>query len=229
MGTGPSGYRKAPMGKTNIVIFLVLFFIFLSCQKSESDGNEEYLVALIQNASETSSESTTSDSACSPSSSSEGISTATINATDQSAWVLCDLKESASTSRDDSVWDIGFQRFKVQTNSGTSGSHQGGSCDTGSTDFGSTFDASSCSLASDTSLSQEGGGSGGSSAVSWSGSSAFFDWYSYSESHVLTSRNHVYLVQSGDGATLYKVQVLDYYSGAGTPAYMTVRWAVVGE
>lgn len=57
--------------------------------------------------------------------------------------------------------------------------------------------------------------------------SALTEWYDYDdETHILTSKEYVYLVSTGDA--VYKLQIQTYYANIGgspTSAWYTIRWA----
>ncbi|EMY71574.1 HmuY domain protein [Leptospira vanthielii serovar Holland str. Waz Holland = ATCC 700522] len=49
------------------------------------------------------------------------------------------LKANAAIVGAGDVWDLRFKRYNIGTNSGTSGTGNGGACSTGSTDFSATY------------------------------------------------------------------------------------------
>jgi hypothetical protein len=131
----------------------------------------------------------------------------------------------------DTIWDIGFERFKISTNSGaTSSIGQSGACDTLSKTFTSITNASTCStFLADTSNVQVNVGSNvsGSQAATfglpYTGSPVMRDWYDYKIGE-LTPSNKVYIVRSSDSFNYYKVQIRGYYNSAGTSGYITFWW-----
>lgn len=155
----------------------------------------------------------------------------TVRATDSSAFSRCALASGTLiASNDVSTWDLRFQRFKIATNSGTSGSGSGGACKTGSTNFSAITSVSALAGGSQpdcphfavdsTQTTTAGGGSG----VSYSGASVLVDWYDYNETtHVLSAKSDVYIIRSGNGTKYYKIQMLDYYSSAGVAGYPQLR------
>ena len=52
------------------------------------------------------------------------------------------------------------------------------------------------------------------------------EWYSYdSTTHVLSTRNHVYVIDTGEG--FYKMQLISYYrevEGSPVSGFITFRW-----
>ncbi len=52
-------------------------------------------------------------------------------------------------------------------------------------------------------------------------------WYDYDqETHILTPKDQVYIVQSVSG-DYFKLQILDYYDDAGTSGYLKFKWATI--
>lgn len=131
----------------------------------------------------------------------------------------------------DTIWDIGFERFKISTNSGaTSSIGQSGACATSSKTFASITNASTCStFLADTLNVQVNVGSNvsGSQAATfglpYTGSPVMRDWYDYKIGE-LTPSNKVYIVRSSDSFNYYKVQIRGYYNSAGTSGYITFWW-----
>lgn len=156
-----------------------------------------------------------------------------VRATSRSAWTYCDLAISGTTTAD-GPWDLAFQRFQIATNSGTSGSGSGGACNTGLTDinavtgvsqFSGSTDGQCPNFQVDSLQNATIGDTGGSSTSSFNANPVMVEWYNYNSStHVLTSKNEVYVVRSSDGSTHYAVQMTDYYSDAGTSGYPSFRF-----
>lgn len=138
---------------------------------------------------------------------------------------------STRSQSNDTIWDIGFERFKIITNSGdTNPLGQSGACDTSSKDFASITKASSCSsFFPDVSNVQVNVGNNisGSQAATFGqpyvGSPVLRDWYDYKIGE-LTPSLKVYIVRSSDSFNYYKVQIRGYYSAAGTSGYITFWW-----
>jgi hypothetical protein len=141
-----------------------------------------------------------------------------------------DVNLSSQSLRSGSgVFDIGFQRYKVRSNSGvTNPSGLGGVCKSNT----SSFPASAISAATincttyvaDVAGQAEVVGGGG---ASFNGSQVMTDlnngWFIYNIPS-LTPNFTVFVVKSGDGAKYYAIQVIDYYSEAGTSGYPKFRW-----
>lgn len=219
-----------------IVLFLSLLATLVAC-RHEPNGNqdlEELLTALTPRAG-TDPSAVALSGACATTQSGS-IYTATVTASSNTDTIFCDLFNGGTVAQI-GAWELSFQRFRIGTNSGTSGTGSGGACNTGSSSFGSVFSVNQFSSATsgvcpifavDRTLSSTTGGAGGSSDVSYSGNPAFQEWYLYdTTTHVLTAKADVLIVRSADGGSYYKVQMLDYYSDAGTSGYPSLRWAEI--
>lgn len=161
-----------------------------------------------------------------------GTPTLVVRATSYSAFTRCDLADGSLAG--DGKWDLAFQRFKIATASGTTAAYQGGACRARTGDFDSVSSVSAAGgiaapdcpfFTADTLLSAESGSAGGSSVSSYSGSPPLQEWYTYNIfGHTLSAKSDVYVIRSSDGQRYYKVQMLDYYSGAGTAGYPKLRY-----
>jgi len=154
--------------------------------------------------------------------------TTQVNATSTRCWMLVSLERSGiQLGSNEKDWDLRFKRFVIGTNSGTSGSEKGAACDTGLTDFAviSVANKAACNTESnfkiDSIQSQDGAGFGN---VNDSANTALFNWYNYNNT-TLTAKANVYIVRGSNGSSLFKLQMLDYYSSAGTSGYPQFRWA----
>jgi hypothetical protein len=118
-----------------------------------------------------------------------------------------DVSATSTTS-----WDLAFKRFSILTNGGDSGSGQGKALALDATFDEVTRDNVDLSalqvddFVDDESCEPLGDGTA---------AGVFAIWYDYaSDTMVLTPRPIVFVVQSGDGQSLYKLQILDYYASA---------------
>ncbi|WP_224361463.1 HmuY family protein [Hyalangium versicolor] len=145
----------------------------------------------------------------------DGSFTTTVNATRQEAWIGLDLDQrSEANGAEDQKWDLAFQRFHIRLRGGAHG--------TGSVEVailsGVSFDKVTQAPAA------------GYTTDSAADSTAFEEgdgWYIYNPSnHKLTARELIYVVRTDAGA-YFKVQLLDYYDSAGTPAMIKLRWGPV--
>ncbi len=199
---------------------LIIFFQFCAVEKSKSSESNAALILLLTDPKKVKS-STGEDLVTTTSSG--GIFTSIVNATSPSEWTYVDLKSGGIASTSTGNWDLRLKRFVIGTNSGSSGSGSGGSCFTGSTNFLSSFTNSSCTPTLDTVQSQSTGSGFGNSSDS--ASTSMFSWYNYDgTTHILSSKQEVYLIRGRDGS-FYKLQILDFYSSAGTSGYLILKWA----
>ncbi len=116
-------------------------------------------------------------------------------------------------------WDIRLHRYQIGTNSGTSGSGQGGAYYTGETDFASVTTIKAEGYTADEMI-EESMSPGDS--TSWN--NVFYDWYDMDGMPpTLTSKGYVYGVKTAD-AKYAKIQTLDYYNADGTSGFLTVKY-----
>lgn len=157
-----------------------------------------------------------------------------VRATSQSNFTFCDLATGARIeTRSTAGWELSFQRFKLGTNSGQSGAGAGGACKTGLTDFAAVNSVSQfvggaapdCpNFSVDTLLQGESGGVGGSTSVTFSGSPALLEWFTYNIfNHTLRAKADVYIVRDSAGGRYWKIQLLDYYNSAGVAGFVSLR------
>ncbi|MDF3821552.1 HmuY family protein [Leptospira sp. 96542] len=163
-----------------------------------------------------------------------GTYTTTVNASSGCAWVYLSLKsDGIKVESSSSQWDLALKRYNIQTNSGTSGTANGGACKSGSTNFASAFTGAECTPVVDVRLSSAGGGPVSASAESINPIMAapldlspmpagYGAWYTYSNT-ILTAKTDVYIITGSDGSK-YALQMLDYYSSAGTSGYPKFQW-----
>lgn len=195
--------------------------ILTSCAKKEDDKDDALLFLVLTG---TGLMNSSIVGTCETQSSS-GDYVTTVDARNSTAFVYCNLKSGGTTSSSSSSWDLRFQRYKVGTKSGLSGTGSGGACDTKSTNWNQEFTSSSCTFSVDENVTSVVGSSAGASTTTYVGSPAFKDWFTYQEAnHTLKANSNIYIVRSGDGTTYFKVQMLDYYSSAGTAAYIKFKW-----
>jgi HmuY protein len=157
-----------------------------------------------------------------------------VRATSQSNFTFCDLATGARIEARSVVgWEMSFQRFKLGTNSGESGAGAGGACKTGLTDFAAVTAVSQFAgvaapdcpnFSTDTILQGESGGAGGSTSVTFSGSPALLEWFTYNIfNHTLRAKSDIYIVRDSSGTQYWKIQVLDYYNSAGVAGFVSLR------
>ncbi|PJZ75784.1 HmuY family protein [Leptospira neocaledonica] len=163
------------------------------------------------------------DTTTTPNSPSAGINTTRVNATSSGCWVYLDLKAGGIETTNSGTWDLKFKRFIIGTNSGTSGSANGGSCfNAGDTNLGDVT-GGDCTLLVDKLMSQTGGGGFG--TASENASPVLWDWYDYNEtSHELTPKTRGYLIRGSDGTSFFGLEMIDYYDDASTSGFPKFTW-----
>ena len=111
-------------------------------------------------------------------------------------------------------WDLHFSGYVIRVNGGISGPGMAGAFPAYQT--GQAFDEITRAMGFGYFADRAG------SAFS----SETGEWYSYdSTTHLLSTRNHVYVIDTGEG--LYKMQLLNYYQeveGAPVSGFITFRW-----
>lgn len=116
-----------------------------------------------------------------------------------------------------SDWDLGFQRYLVPSNGGVSG--PGGLMAVALTD--QSFEALTTAPAEGF-VSDQADDEDENDHPEY----ALGEWFDYTtENHTLTPKAMVYALHVRE--TYYKLQFVDYYDEAGSPAYITLRWAPI--
>ncbi len=154
--------------------------------------------------------------------------TITIDATSYEDWVYFAFHEDTiveienfSTSMD---WDIGFHRFDVRTNCGTSGPGQGGTHDAGVVDFDDVIMApeSGYSLNDTIQVIMEQG--------VWEyqnvpGDTALANWLTFTgPPPTYTINDNIYIVKTAD-EKFAKIWLKDYYNDNSEAGYVTMKYA----
>ncbi|MBM9590601.1 HmuY family protein [Leptospira sp. 201903075] len=212
------------------ILLIILFFNNCSLKK-EGDGDSSVALLLLAGGVEGGSIPCTALPANAVNTT--GTYTTTVNATSSCVWVYVSLKSNGVKVESTSQWDIALKRYNIQTNSGTSGSGSGGACKSGSTNFASAFTGAECTPVVDVRLSSAGGGPVTSSSESINPVMAapldltpmpagYGAWYTYSNT-ILTAKTDVYIITGSDGSK-YAIQMLDYYSAAGTSGTPKFQW-----
>lgn len=154
-----------------------------------------------------------------------GLTQTEVNASFQNSWVYLDLDTKNEVPVADALgkpdWDLGFQRYRIVSNSGVSG--------VGNVEVAilpdQDFDALTQAPASGY-LKDAADGSDSNQDVD----SAFLigdGWYLYTFNvHGLTPRPIVYVVHASSGA-YFKMQMLGYYDQAGSSAHPSFKWGPV--
>ncbi|MFT5354139.1 MAG: hypothetical protein ACI9KE_001340 [Polyangiales bacterium] len=144
-----------------------------------------------------------------------------VDASDTESWQYLDLDTGVSTD-DPAEWDLAFRRFFVRVNGGVTGN------------AGVLAQVSTQSYES---LAQAPDGAWSSAEPDGSGdeddepdnvfNNGTDDWYAYDDTtHTLTARARAYALRSSLGR-YYRLQFVDYYDGAGSPAQVSFRWTSI--
>ncbi len=148
-----------------------------------------------------------------------------VDASNKTAWVYLDLdtreQVSASAAAGQPEWDLAFQRFRIVSNGGVSGS--------GQTEVAALLDTGFDDVARaprEGYVTDRPDGPDANEDVD----SAFLEgdgWYAYDGlAHKLSPRNNVYVVHT-DRGRYFKLRLLSYYDDAGAAGHLSFRWAQV--
>ncbi len=152
--------------------------------------------------------------------------TVTARALSSRQTTYCRLTDIRTVDASDN-WDVSFQRFRIGTNSGTSATGLGGACPTGQSQLAVVTSVADCLSPFEEDRDLAAAAAQG-DEVRFSGNPLLSSWFDYEfATHTLTSRMDVYIVRSADGNSHYKMQILSYYSLAGTPAYTSFRYELL--
>jgi len=148
--------------------------------------------------------------------------TTTVNASCEENWVYLNLDETSEVvpkaPEDNEDWDLAFQRFKIKSNGGISGSQDVRVAVVSDTDFEDLIEAPQTGYLSDAEDSDDEDEDPDFTFL------APEPWYNYNEeTHILTPKDHIYVVQSTSGE-YFKIQITDYYDDAGTSGYLKFIW-----
>ncbi|PIS25956.1 MAG: hypothetical protein COT45_01435 [bacterium (Candidatus Stahlbacteria) CG08_land_8_20_14_0_20_40_26] len=147
-----------------------------------------------------------------------------IDASSSEDWAYFSFSEGDSVSVSDLesslVWDLGFQRFRIRTNSGTSGPGSGGAINMGKIDFSSLSEAPESGYVVDTILTYADMGG----THEYSGNPDMKDWYNMSGMPpTFTALDTVYVVKTADGKYA-KVKILNYYDAQHNSGFITFKY-----
>lgn len=115
-------------------------------------------------------------------------------------------------------WDLGFERYLIASNGGVSGPGGVEAVQITDTDWEALTTAPAEGYTSDLADDDD---------ENTNPEYALGEWFDYAEEdHAVTPKDVLYVLKAVSG-TWYKLQILDYYDEAGSPAYITFRWAEV--
>ncbi|MFM2153156.1 MAG: hypothetical protein RL199_1591 [Pseudomonadota bacterium] len=116
-------------------------------------------------------------------------------------------------------WDLSFKTWLLQTNSGTSGTAQGGALAAGTTEF------ASATTAPDGGWLVDDVETIGAEQRQESTNAALAGWFDYDPTNQkIRSQNQVVWIRTHDGR-FAKLQIAGYYHPDGSPAFYRLRWA----
>ena len=149
-----------------------------------------------------------------------GVVRTTVDASDEAETVYLDLDTQLGMASPDAGWDLGFRRFDIVVDGGISGDAGVEVAIVDAAAFEELTevpdDAAWLTDAADGDDEDE------------DPDLAFGDWYDYDfTTHVLTPKDRVYLVRTSEGA-VFKLQIADYYSEAGSSGFLKFYWAPLG-
>jgi hypothetical protein len=152
-----------------------------------------------------------------------GVFVTTVDAADGGAWVYFAFATGAEVELTDahasSTWDLGFQRFKITSNGGVSGSGGAGVLAVEATAFEALERAPVGEYAVDLA---DGDDANTDPDLAFDNGVA---WYDYDAStHVLSPRDVVFVVR-GSEARYFKTEIQSYYDTAGSAGHLAFRWA----
>lgn len=155
----------------------------------------------------------------------ESTTITTINASCEENWVYLNLSDktevSPETPEDSVQWDIGFQRFKIKSNGGISGSQNVMITVVTDTAFEDLTQAPISGYLIDAVDSDDEDEDPDTPFLAPNA------WYAYDEeTHILTPKNQIYVIQSVAG-NYFKIQMIDYYDEAGTSGYPKFKWDAI--
>lgn len=220
-----------PLWKRTWIGFGILFFLSCARQHPAIDEGElafrQAILALQKQI-----EEANNSKILSTDPNGDGSFTTKVRAVSYDVWIKFSFANKAQVFAADSAggWDVGFQRFKLQTNGGlTHPGGSGGACMTNPvlTDFNaasaSTSSALGCTNAfflPDTNVSEVAAGG---VQTNYVGSDVLNKWFNYTLAF-LQPNNKIFVIRSNTGNEYYLFQVTGYYSAEGTSAYPTVKW-----
>jgi hypothetical protein len=160
--------------------------------------------------------------------------TVDIDATDYENWVYFSFDDDAliavadpQTSLD---WDLGFRRYHMRTNSGSSGSGQGGAYDAGKVEFSSVTTAPDAGFVVDDSI-WEYTRSMPPDSFQVAANTLLDEWYEYvfqGNAPTLVPREHVYVIKTADGKYA-KIMLTDYYDAENVSGNITMQYLYNAE
>ena len=151
------------------------------------------------------------------------VVTTAIDGTNSEGWVYFDFETEsearAPQAADQRDWDLAFQRFKVKSNGGVSG--------TAGVEVavieGKTLDEVTAAPAMGW-LVDQADGDDGNPDPDTAFNRGMDTWFEYDTAfHSLSPRKRIYVVRTG-AEGFFAVQMVSYYDEAGDPGFLRLRW-----
>jgi hypothetical protein len=145
-----------------------------------------------------------------------GITRTVVDATSADNWVFVDVDSAmAELEEHGEGWDLGFSRQRIKLNGGVSGEDGVEVSWVEAPALEDLEEVPTAGFVSDLADDDD---------ENSEPEYAFDVWFDYdSESHVLTPRDYVFVVHSGEGGFV-SIEILDYYDEAGTSGIFEIRW-----
>ena len=157
----------------------------------------------------------------------DGTFTVTVNATADEDWIYIDLEAAPDlkvfpeTPEDSTEWDIAFQRFKLMTNGGVSGTGGVRGIRMAEQSFAALAQAPASGYGVDSEDSPD------EDTIVDTVFLGPLPWFDYDGgTHILSPADAIYVVQSVEG-NYFKVRILDYYDEAGTSGFPKIQFGEV--
>jgi len=153
----------------------------------------------------------------------DGTFVTTVDASSSEKWIGLDLDHRLeANAAEDRQWDIAFQRFHIRVRGGASGMGNVAVAVLSDVNFAQVTQAPAEGYTTDAV-----DGDDTNTEPDTAFETAAEGWYLYNvATHKLSPRERVYVIRTDEGA-FFKVQFLDYYDTAGTPAIFQVHWGSV--
>ncbi len=147
-----------------------------------------------------------------------------IDASSKTEWVYFSFSKgdtvTIAESNSSLEWDLGLRRYHFKTNSGTSGSGQGGAVNMGNVDFASITEAPESGYTVDDSVTFQGHGG----PITYSLNPVLEGWATMEGMPpVFVATDSIYVLKTADGKYA-KLWLKNYYNDEGTSGYITLQY-----
>lgn len=147
-----------------------------------------------------------------------------IDASSKTEWVYFSFSKgdtvTIAESNNSLEWDLGLRRYHFKTNSGTSGSGQGGTVNMGKVDFASVSEAPESGYTVDDSVTFQGHGG----PISYSLNPVLEGWaIMEGMPPTFVPTDSIYVLKTADGKYA-KLWLKNYYNDEGTSGHITLQY-----